>query len=65
MSEIFVNSSNGWLPESTKPIPEPTLTSEWHSSQGNIYSNTQDSDPEVVFEINILKSQPLSQEAMS
>ena len=54
VSEIMVNtdSDKGLSSDLTKPLSEPVLT--YHqpdSFQGNVYLNTQDINPSVMFEI--------------
>ena len=39
-AEMFLFSGNGVLPGSTKPLPKPMLTVQWHSSEGNYTRDT-------------------------
>ena len=67
-SEILVNtgSGNGLMPDSNKPLPESMLT--YHQqgppafTPGNGKLDTQDINPQVVFEIYTLPVPPQSWE---
>ena len=49
---INTGSGNGWLPDGTKPLPEPMLTRDFsHPSQRNFIENMQDMMTKISFMI--------------